>query len=136
MRRFKTQVIVNPESAKGETRKRWSQIRDGLRHFIHDFKFEFTERPSHAIEIARASLKNGTDLIIGVGGDGTLNEIANGFYESSRPINPEAALGRVATSPGVFEFRLSWVERWPSFRMPRQAPWTSGKCPSNRRTER
>jgi YegS/Rv2252/BmrU family lipid kinase len=100
MKRLKTQVIVNPESAKGETRKRWGQIRDGLRHFIHEFKFEFTERPAHAIEIARDSLKNGTELIIGVGGDGTLHEIANGFYESSRPINPEAALGIVPSGTG------------------------------------
>jgi diacylglycerol kinase (ATP) len=100
MKRLKTQVIVNPESAKGETRKRWNQIRDGLRHLLHEFKFEFTERPSHAIEIARSSLKDGSELIIGVGGDGTLNEIANGFYEADQPINPEAALGIVPSGTG------------------------------------
>jgi diacylglycerol kinase (ATP) len=97
---YKTQVIVNPASAKGETRKRWSQIREGLRYFIHEFKIEFTERPFQAIEIARSSLRDGTELIIGVGGDGTLNEIANGFYDGEKPINPEATLGIVPSGSG------------------------------------
>ena len=97
---YKTQVIVNPASAKGETRKRWGQIREGLRYFIHEFKIEFTERPFQAIEIARSSLQDGTELIIGVGGDGTLNEIANGFYDGEKPINPEATLGIVPSGSG------------------------------------
>ncbi|MCX6565229.1 MAG: diacylglycerol kinase family lipid kinase [Candidatus Aminicenantes bacterium] len=97
---FKTQVIVNPASAKGETRKRWGQIREGLRHFIHEFKIEFTERPFQANEIARSSLRDGAELIIGVGGDGTLNEIANGFYDNEKPINAEATLGIVPSGSG------------------------------------
>jgi YegS/Rv2252/BmrU family lipid kinase len=100
MKHLKTQVIVNPESAKGQTRKRWSQIRDGIRHFIQDFKFEFTEKPLDAIDLARAAIKDGTELVIGVGGDGTMNEIANGFYEDRRIINPEATLGIVPSGSG------------------------------------
>lgn len=100
MKRFKTQVIVNPESAKGETRKRWSQIREGIRHVIHEFKFEFTEKPLQAIDLTRAAIKDGTELVIGVGGDGTMNEIANGFYEEKRIINPEATLGIVPSGSG------------------------------------
>jgi len=100
MKRFKTQVIVNPESAKGQTRKRWAHIREGMRHFLHDFKFEFTEKPLHAIELTRAAIKDGTDLVIGVGGDGTMNEIANGFYEDRKIINPEATLGIVPSGSG------------------------------------
>jgi diacylglycerol kinase (ATP) len=100
MKRLKTQVIVNPESAKGQTRKRWSQIRDGIRHFIHEFKYEFTEKPLDAIDLARAAIKDGTELVIGVGGDGTMNEIANGFYEDRRIINPAATLGIVPSGTG------------------------------------
>jgi len=100
MRRLKTQVIVNPESAKGQTRKRWLQIKAAIRSFIQEFKYEFTEKPLHAIDLARAALKDGTELVIGVGGDGTMNEIANGFYEEKRLINPEAALGIVPSGTG------------------------------------
>jgi diacylglycerol kinase (ATP) len=100
VRRLKTQVIVNPASAKGETRKRWTQIREGIRHVIHEFKFEFTEKPLQATEMARAAIKDGTELVIGVGGDGTMNEIANGFYEEKRIINPGATLGIVPSGSG------------------------------------
>ncbi len=100
MKLLKTQVIVNPESAKGETRKRWTHIREGIRHVIHEFKFEFTEKPLQAIEMTRAAIKDGTELVIGVGGDGTMNEIANGFYEDRRIINPEATLGVVPSGTG------------------------------------
>ncbi len=98
--RLKTQVIVNPESNKGRTRKRWGEIRDGLRSFIREFKFEFTEKPLHATEIARQAIKDGTELVIGVGGDGTMNEIANGFFEDRRIINPETTLGVVPAGTG------------------------------------
>ena len=98
--RLKTKVIVNPESNRGRTRKRWGEIREGLKSFIREFKFEFTEKPSHATDIAREAIKDGADLVIGVGGDGTMNEIANGFYEDSRIINPEATLGLVPSGTG------------------------------------
>ncbi len=98
--RHKTKVIVNPASNRGRTRKRWGEIRDGLKSFLREFKFEFTEKPQHATEIARAAIKEGTDLVVGVGGDGTMNEIANGFYEEKRIINPEATLGIVPSGSG------------------------------------
>jgi YegS/Rv2252/BmrU family lipid kinase len=100
MRRLKTQVIVNPESAKGQTRKRWSQIKEGIRHVIKEFRYEFTEKPFQAIELARAAIKDGAELVIGVGGDGTMNEVANGFYEEQKIINPEATLGIVPSGTG------------------------------------
>jgi YegS/Rv2252/BmrU family lipid kinase len=100
MKLLKTQVIVNPESAKGQTRKRWLLIKEGIRTFIKEFKYEFTEKPFHAIELARAAIKDGTELVIGVGGDGTMNEIANGFYEEKKIINPEVALGIVPSGTG------------------------------------
>ena len=48
--RLKTQVIVNPESNQGRTRKRWAEIKEALRHFIKEFRYDFTEKPFEAIE--------------------------------------------------------------------------------------
>lgn len=98
--RLKTQVIVNPASNRGRTRKRWSEIREGLRHFVREFKFEFTETPLQATDMARRAIKDGTELVIGVGGDGTMSEIANGFFEDRKIINPEATLGVVPSGTG------------------------------------
>jgi diacylglycerol kinase (ATP) len=100
MRRFKTHVIVNPESNRGRTRKRWGEIREALKNFIREYKYEVTEKPFQAIDITRQVIKEGTELVIGVGGDGTMNEIANGFFESRVIINPEATLGIVPSGTG------------------------------------
>ena len=97
---LKTQVIINPESNQGRTKKRWKHIKEALKSFIKEFKYEFTEKPLQAVDISRAAIKDGTELIVGVGGDGTMNEIANGFFEEERPINPEATLGIVPSGTG------------------------------------
>lgn len=100
MPRLKTQVIVNPASNQGRTRKRWRQIKEALRAFLKEFKTEFTEKPMQAAEISRSAIKDGTELIVGVGGDGTMNEIANGFYENRKIINSEAILGILPSGTG------------------------------------
>lgn len=98
--RLKPQIIVNPESNKGRTGKRWSSIRDAFKVFFKEFKFEFTEKPYQAAEISREAIKSGVELVVGVGGDGTMHEIANGFFEDRNIINPEAALGVVPSGSG------------------------------------
>lgn len=97
---LKTQVIVNPESNKGRTKRRWKKIKEALKTFLKEFKYEFTEKPLQAIEISRAAIKEGSELIVGVGGDGTINEIANGFYENQKIINPGTALGIIPSGTG------------------------------------
>ncbi|MDD8019612.1 MAG: diacylglycerol kinase family lipid kinase [Acidobacteriota bacterium] len=99
-RLLKTRVIVNPASNRGRTRHRWSEIKALLKHFLKDFKYDFTERPFQATDLAREAIKDGTELLIGVGGDGTANEIANGFFEQRVIINPEATLGLVPSGTG------------------------------------
>ena len=97
---LKTQVIVNPESDRGRTGRRWGQIKEALKAFLKEFKYEFTEKPLQATEISRAAIKDGSELIVGIGGDGTVNEIANGFYEGKNYINPQTILGIVPSGRG------------------------------------
>jgi diacylglycerol kinase (ATP) len=97
---LRTQVIVNPESNEGRTRHRWKDIKEAIRSFIQEFRYEFTEKPLQAIEITREAIRSGHELIIGVGGDGTMNEIANGFFDRRFIINPETTLGIVPSGTG------------------------------------
>lgn len=99
-RHRKTTVIVNPASNHGRTRQRWLEIKEALKSFFKEFKYDFTEKPQQATDLAREALKDGTELLIGVGGDGTVNEIANGFFHNNKPINPEATLGIVPSGTG------------------------------------
>jgi len=98
--RLKTQIIINPESDRGRTGKKWSQIKTALNSFLNEFSYEFTEKPFQAAEISRAAIKDGNELIVGVGGDGTMNEIANGFFEDKKIINPDTTLGLIPSGTG------------------------------------
>ena len=109
----KVHVIVNPYSARGKTEKRWQVIKEVVKSYFKEFKYIFTEKPKQATEIARNSLKEGFDLIIGVGGDGTLNEITNRFFRKDSPtvINTDAALGIIPSGTGSDFIRFMKIPR-------------------------
>ena len=79
-----TVVIVNPNSAGGQTRRRWPRLEASIREAMGEFRHVHTERRGHATELARAALREGADLIVSMGGDGTLNEVINGFFDGDR----------------------------------------------------
>ena len=60
----------------------------------------FTEHPGHATQLVRQALMDGRRLIIAVGGDGTINEAANGFLSGGEPVNPDACLGIIPIGTG------------------------------------
>ncbi|MHA1765018.1 MAG: diacylglycerol/lipid kinase family protein [Promethearchaeota archaeon] len=91
--------VINPKSANGKTEKKWkSEIAPLLNEFDYDFKF--TEYPNHATEIVRERIKNGEDFIVVVGGDGTFNEVLNGFFDNGEYINPNCVLGLISSGTG------------------------------------
>jgi YegS/Rv2252/BmrU family lipid kinase len=79
-------VIVNPKSAAGSTRERWSAIASDLRTHFGPFNVAFTKGPGDGIELARRAAENGRKFIIACGGDGTINEIANGILSSGKDV--------------------------------------------------
>lgn len=109
----KVHVIVNPFSARGQTEKKWELIKLAIKAHFREFKYVFTEKPRQATEIARGLIKAGFDLIIGVGGDGTLNEISSGFFSdySGKAINQDAALGIIPSGTGSDFIRFMKVPR-------------------------
>lgn len=75
-------VVVNPQSAAGKTGESWSRrVADFSRHF-GSFNVEFTKKRGDALRISREAAQNGRRLIIACGGDGTINEVANGILEA------------------------------------------------------
>ncbi len=79
-------VIANPKSAAGATREKWSSIASDLRTHFGPFNVAFTKGPGDGIELARRASENGRTLIIACGGDGTINEIANGILQSGKDV--------------------------------------------------
>ncbi len=79
-------VIANPKSAAGATRDKWSSIASDLRTHFGPFNVAFTKGPGDGIELARGAAESGRTFIIACGGDGTINEIANGILQSGKDV--------------------------------------------------
>lgn len=102
-------VIVNPAAGAGRTARLWPQIMALFRGHGLRFEHELTEAPGHAIELARAAARNGYDMVVSVGGDGTINEIVNGLYASGTM--QDARLGIVSTGTGSDYIRTIGLPR-------------------------
>jgi YegS/Rv2252/BmrU family lipid kinase len=86
--------VVNPAAGRGHLGKKWqSRIRPLLQKKLGDFEFAFTLKPGDATILTRQALWDGHQRIVSLGGDGTLNEVVNGFFNNGKSINPEARLG-------------------------------------------
>lgn len=95
-----TFVVVNPASANGRTGRRWPELAQALRAAVGEVEAAHTERPRQAAELVRAALQAGASRVVSVGGDGTHNEVINGFFHDGRPINRDAVLSIVPTGTG------------------------------------
>ena len=91
-------VIVNPVAGANATRRKWPHIYKLLRHIGLSFDYAHTEGVGHAIELARTAASEGYHFLVAVGGDGTVNEVANGILHSTSPA--ETSLGVVSTGTG------------------------------------
>lgn len=108
----KVVFVVNPRSAGGVTGRQWRSIGARFRERLGDFGELFTARPMDAVLLARRALQDGADVVVAVGGDGTINEVANGFFgEDGRPVRPGAALGVLPQGTGGdFKRTFRWHE--------------------------
>jgi diacylglycerol kinase family enzyme len=77
-------LIVN-ENAYRVTRERRFAIAEAL---SGAFKLEeaATERPGHAIDLTREAVLDGVEIVAALGGDGTVNEVANGLAGTDVPM--------------------------------------------------
>ncbi len=94
--------VVNPTSGNGRTRRRWPVYEAYFRrHLKRAFEVRWTERPWHAAEIARSAFQSDMTTVVSVGGDGTLNEVVNGYLDGTgRPWNPESRLAVFSLGTG------------------------------------
>lgn len=94
------QIIVNPTSGRGEGLRSVPAIKKYFDDQGWSYDICLTERPWHAVEITQASVAAGYDVILGVGGDGTANEIVNGLMLAQQAGLGTAAMGMLAVGRG------------------------------------
>lgn len=96
----RTVVIVNPRSQGGKLGKRWTEIAETIGRAF-PFDEAITQGPQDATRLAREALRAGAERVIAIGGDGTVNEVVNGFFDDAgTPIAPNAAFGLIPFGTG------------------------------------
>lgn len=92
---MRTCFILNPHSGRNRGRP-W--LAAAIREFISsrslDARLATTDGPGHATELARAAVLAGSEVVVAVGGDGTMNEVAQGV------VNTPAAIALVPCGSG------------------------------------
>ena len=86
--------IINPISGTQKKDDFPELIDQMLDHSQFDIELRFTEYRGHAAEIARQCAAEGVDIVVAVGGDGTVNEVARSL------VHTDTALGIIPCGSG------------------------------------
>lgn len=78
----KTVVVVNPISGVGKQKKIETLLKENLNQDLFDYTVRYTEHIHHGTEIAREAVDQGYDCVVAVGGDGSVNDVAQGLKDS------------------------------------------------------
>lgn len=90
-----TLILINPKARHGrqvsssddwEARK--IELFDALG--VSQAQVVFTTPEDHGEKTVKRALKRGVKRVVVIGGDGTLSEVIQGFFENGKPISPEA----------------------------------------------
>jgi len=100
---LKIKLIINPEAYRGKAKKKIEQIKEYIKKIDVDFSIDFTQRPKHATGLAKRATTDKFEIVVAVGGDGTVHEVLNGIYgsNSSLGIIPIGAGNDISTCLGI-----------------------------------
>lgn len=104
---MRTFLVVNPASANGKTRHRWPGILAAVTRAVGEVGSAFTQFPTHAAALTARALEQGWECIVAVGGDGTLNEVANGFFQVKGGPPAGSSLAHIPQGTGA-DFRRTF----------------------------
>ena len=85
----KVKLILNPIADMGRAWKTANSLRPIAQEFNGELSWSGTVYPGHAVELARQAAEEGCDMVIALGGDGTVHEVMNGLMqipEEKRPV--------------------------------------------------
>ncbi len=86
--------IVNPISGIGRQKVIEKLINEQLDRSIFDYEIAYTKMAKHAIEVSKDATSRNVDIVVAVGGDGSVNETARGL------VNTNTAMAIIPTGSG------------------------------------
>jgi diacylglycerol kinase family enzyme len=104
-------LVVNPKATTTSERGRDVLVR-ALRSEV-DLRVAYTRRRGHAASLAREAADSGVGLLVTLGGDGTVNEVANGLMAAGDKADNRPAMAVVpGGSTNVFARALGMPKDW------------------------
>lgn len=101
----KALIILNPKAGKTRSKAMLFDVVEALCKAEYTVTTQITLFAGHAKELSEKAAKKGFDLIVAVGGDGTLNEVTGGVVKSGKkvPIGyiPSGSTNDFAVSAGI-----------------------------------
>jgi YegS/Rv2252/BmrU family lipid kinase len=92
--------IVNPRAGNGSTGLKWPAIKARASNRLGRFKSYVTTGAGEAKHFTEKAITGGARLVVCVGGDGTLNEVVNGFMEIGESDRSGLSIGYVPGGTG------------------------------------
>ena len=87
-------LIVNPVAGNIPSKAKIIDIQHHLREALGgNLELIFTSRPEEATKLTSDAIQAGAIAVFAAGGDGTINEVINGFFAADQLINPVCKLG-------------------------------------------
>lgn len=75
----KVKVIYNPYAGRWMALQKREEAETALRKAGLDYELVMTERPGHGTELAAHAVREGNEIIVSAGGDGSISEVVNGM---------------------------------------------------------
>ncbi len=104
-------VIVNPKAGSGSGLKDWPVISNQMNHSGLDFTCVFTEHKYHAVELTVKAINDGYRKIVAIGGDGTINEVVNGFFIQQQVPPADISLAVIPAGTGNDWMRMFGIPK-------------------------
>ena len=109
----RTTFIVNPNAGTGAAARQWPRIRRASERLLGPGEARFTRGAGDALDYAAEAVASGVDLLVCVGGDGTLNEVVNGLLSNPADARGSCVLGYVPCGTGCDLSRTLSIPRDP-----------------------
>ena len=92
--------VINPVSGNKKGLTVWSSVKEKLEIAGIDFSFAISEFHKHTIQLVHEKHASGCRHFIGIGGDGTLNEMVNGLMVSNKAQEYKSTIGLIPVGTG------------------------------------
>ena len=76
------QIIVNPAAAGGRLGRQWPRLERRLHDLGIRLPTVWTEAPAHATALAATAVRDGHEVVVAAGGDGTICEVLEGLQQA------------------------------------------------------